>query len=50
MIQYLDLGMITKLGFQIPLAKASNCRHQLNTVPSHHPKSLLSMLTGINID
>jgi hypothetical protein len=47
---YLDLGMITKRGFWSPSAKASSWRHQLNTVPTCHLKSLLSMQTGINID
>jgi hypothetical protein len=42
----LDLGMMTTTGFRSPSDKTLNCQNLPNIVPTHHPKSRFSILTG----
>jgi hypothetical protein len=42
----LDLGTMTTTGFWSPQDKAPNYQNPPNTVPTCHPKSLFSILTG----
>jgi hypothetical protein len=46
MNQPIDLVMMTTTGFRSPSNNALNYRCPLNIVPTRHPKSLFSILTG----